>query len=70
MPSRGAADSVPKCVGRVEGKNGWQFAEAVGDVRPQDIERLLTAARRDAEEVRNDHRASVVNQLRGRRVVR
>jgi SRSO17 transposase len=47
----------------VERKNGWQLAEAIGDADPQGVQRLLRTARWDAEEVRDDLRAYVVDHL-------
>jgi SRSO17 transposase len=50
-------------LGRVERKNGWQLAEAIGERGPQGVQRLLTAAVWDAEAVRDDLRAYVVEHL-------
>ncbi len=50
-------------MGRVERKNSWQLAEAVGDATPHGIQRLLGRARWDADAVRDDLRAYVVDQL-------
>ena len=50
-------------LGRVERKNGWQMAEAMGEHDPQGVQRLLNAARWDAEEVRDDLREYVVEHL-------
>jgi SRSO17 transposase len=50
-------------LGRVERKNGWQMAEAIGEPGPQGVQRLLNAAVWDAEAVRDDLRAYVVEQL-------
>ena len=41
-------------LGPVERKNGWQLAEAVGEADPQGIQRLLYAARWDADAVRDE----------------
>jgi len=38
----------------VERKNGWQMAEHLGERTPDGAQRLLNAARWDAEEMRND----------------
>ncbi len=43
-------------LGRVERKNGWQMAEQMGEVGPQGAQRLLNAARWDADAVRDDLR--------------
>lgn len=50
-------------MGRVERKNSWQLAEAVGDATPHGIQRLLGRARWDADAVRDDLRAYVVEHL-------
>src|SRR5918997_1820485 len=47
----------------VERKNGWQLAEYLGEVGPQGVQRLLNAADSDAEVVRDDLRALVVEHL-------
>ena len=48
---------------RVERKNSWQPAEAVGDATPYGFQRLLGRARWDADAVRNDLRNYVVEHL-------
>src|SRR5260221_9359122 len=50
-------------LGRSERKNGWQLAAALGEGGPQGVQRLLNAADWDAEAVRDDVRAYVVEQL-------
>ena len=50
-------------LGRVERKNGWQMAEALGERDPQGVQRLLSAAKWDADEVRDDLREYVVEHL-------
>src|SRR3712207_6605015 len=50
-------------LGRVERKNGWQLAEAIGEADPQGVQRLLNSARGDAEAVRGDLLKSVVEHL-------
>ena len=50
-------------LGRVERKNGWQLAELLGERGPQGVQRLLNAADWDADAVRDDLRAYVVEQL-------
>ncbi len=50
-------------LGRVERKNGWQLAEALGEAGPQGVQRLLNAAIWDADEVRDDLRGYVVEHL-------
>ncbi len=44
-------------------KNGWQLAEALGERTPDGVQRLLNAARWDADAVRDDLRDYVVAQL-------
>ena len=41
-------------VARVERKNGWQVTEAIGDVGPHGVRRLLNTATWDADTVRDD----------------
>lgn len=50
-------------LGRVERKNGWQVAEAIGETGPQGVQRLLNAATWDAEGVRDDLRTYVLDHL-------
>jgi SRSO17 transposase len=50
-------------LGRVERKNGWQLAEALGEGGPQGMQRLLNAADWDVEAVRDDLRAYVMEHL-------
>ena len=50
-------------LGRVERKNGWQMAEAIGERDPQGVQRLLNLARWDTDEVRDDLREYVVEHL-------
>lgn len=47
----------------VERKNGWQLAEQAGEPTPTGMQRVLSGARWDAEAVRDDLRAYVVEQL-------
>jgi SRSO17 transposase len=48
---------------RVERKNGWQLAEQLGEAGPQGVQRLLNAAQWDADGVRDDLQAYVVEYL-------
>jgi SRSO17 transposase len=48
---------------RVERKNGWQLAEAIGEADPHGVQRLLNEAAWDADGVRDDLRAYVVEHL-------
>src|SRR5260370_7160607 len=50
-------------LGRSERKNGWQLAEALGEGGPQGMQRLLNAADWDAEAVRDDLQAYVLEHL-------
>ena len=50
-------------LGRVECKNGWQMAEAMGEHDPQGVQRLLNAAKWGADEVRDDLREYVLEHL-------
>ena len=52
----GLLEQVPR-------KNGWQLAEAIGEVGPQGVQRLLNAAAWDADGVRDDLRNYVVEHL-------
>jgi len=47
----------------VERKNGWQLAEAVGDATPDGVQDFLARMRWDADLVRDDLRAYVVQHL-------
>ena len=53
----------------VERKKGWQLAEHAGEARPYGMQRLLAGAKWDAEAVREDLRAYVVEQLGDPRAV-
>jgi SRSO17 transposase len=48
---------------RVERKNGWQLAEAIGEFGGTGVQRLLNAAAWDAEGVRDDLRGYIVDHL-------
>ena len=47
----------------LERRNGWQLAEQLGERSPDGVQRLLRTARWDAEAVRDDLRAYVVEHL-------
>ena len=47
----------------IERKNGWQLAEQVGNQTPYGIQNLLGRAQWDADAVRDEHRAYVVENL-------
>jgi SRSO17 transposase len=48
---------------RVERKNGWQLAEAIGESGPRGVQRLLSAAAWDTDGVRDDLRDYVIAHL-------
>jgi SRSO17 transposase len=48
---------------RIERKNGWQLAEAIGETGPRGVQRLLSAATWDTDGVRDDLRDYVVAHL-------
>jgi SRSO17 transposase len=50
-------------LGRIERKNGWQMAEAMGEPDPQGVQRLLNATKWDAEAVCDDLKRYVVEYL-------
>jgi SRSO17 transposase len=54
---------VAGLLGRVERKNGWQLAEAIGEAEPRGVQRLLSHASWDADGVRDDLRAYVTEHL-------
>ena len=56
-------------LGRAERKNGWQLAEETGERHPRGVQRLLDAARWDADAVRDDLRAYGVEHLGDPRAV-
>jgi SRSO17 transposase len=47
----------------VERKNGWQLAEYLGEAGPQGVQRLLNAADWEADAVRDDLQAFIVEHL-------
>jgi SRSO17 transposase len=50
-------------LGRVERRNGWQMAKAIGEDGPQGVQRLLNRAKWDAGAVRDDLRDHVFEHL-------
>ena len=56
-------DYVKGLLGPVGRKNGWQLAEYAGHQTPDGLQRLLAAARWDADEVRDDVRDFVAERL-------
>src|SRR5258707_9357089 len=63
---RRSVDGLVSPVGR---KNGWRRAEHAGEARPYGMQRLLAGAKWDADAVRDDLRASVLEQLGDPRAV-
>jgi len=62
-PRRRALAYLRGLLGPVERKNGWQLAEQAGEATPDGMQRLLGAATWDADAVRDDLRAYVVEHL-------
>jgi len=62
-PRRRAAAYLHGLLAPVERKNGWQLAEAAGDATPDGVQEFLSRARWDADAVRDDLRAYVVEHL-------
>jgi SRSO17 transposase len=62
-PRRRARAYVASLLGPVERKNSWQLAEQAGEATPTGMQRMLAGAKWDADAVRDDLRAYVVEQL-------
>ena len=62
-PRRRALAYLQGIVSSVERKNGWQLAEHAGEARPDGMQRLLNSASWDADLVRDDLRAYILEQL-------
>src|SRR5919107_3146496 len=62
-PRQQAYDYVRALISPIERKNGWQIAEHVGAATPDAVQRLLATAQWDADQVRDDLRAYVVEHL-------
>ena len=62
-PRRRARTYLQALLSPCERKNGWQLAELVGETTPDGVQRLLNAADWDADLVRDDLRAYVVEHL-------
>ena len=62
-PRRRAAAYLRGLLAPVERKNGWQLAEAAGDATPDGVQDFLSRMRWDAEAVRDDLQAHVVEHL-------
>jgi SRSO17 transposase len=64
-PRRRALAYLRGLLAPLERKNGWQLAEAAGDATPDGAQDFLSRVRWDAEAVRDDLRAHVVEHLGG-----
>ena len=62
-PRRRVRAYVESLLSPVERKNGWQLAEQAGEPTPTGMQRLLAGAKWDADAVRDDLRAYVVEHL-------
>ena len=62
-PRRRAAAYLRGLLAPVERKNGWQLAEAAGDATPDGVQDVLSRAQWDADAVRDDLQAYVVEQV-------
>ena len=62
-PRRRALAYLRGLLAPVERKNGWQLAEAAGNRTPDGVQDFLSRMRWDAEVVRDDLRAYVVDHL-------
>ena len=62
-PRRRVLEYLEGLISPVERKNGWQLAERAGDATPDGVQRLLSTYRWDANLVRDDLRAYVVEHL-------
>src|SRR6266702_3529421 len=62
-PRRRALAYLKGIVSPIERKNGWQLAEHAGESRPDGMQRLLNSAVWDADLVRDDLRAYILERL-------
>ena len=62
-PRRRAVEYLRGLLSSARRKNGWQLAEKAGDETPYGVQHLLRARRWDADAVRDDLRAYVVEHL-------
>jgi SRSO17 transposase len=62
-PRRRALAYLRGLLAPLERKNGWQLAEAAGDATPDGVQDFLSRMRWDADAVRDDLRAYVVEHL-------
>src|SRR3954462_13069818 len=68
-PRRRALAYLRGLTSPVERKNGWQLAEQAGEATPDGMQHLLARADWDADQVRDDLRAYVVEHLGDARAV-
>src|SRR5215470_535775 len=68
-PRRRALGYLQGLLSPLERKNGWQLAEAAGDPSPYGVQHLLGRAQWDADAVRNDLCAYVVEHLGDKQAV-
>src|SRR5215213_5513086 len=68
-PRRRALTYLRGLLAPLERKNGWQLAEAAGDATPDGVQDFLSRMHWDAEAVRDDLRAYVVERLGARDAV-
>jgi DDE superfamily endonuclease len=62
-PRRRALAFLKGIVSSIERKNSWHLAEHAGESRPDGMQRLLNSAAWDADLVRDDLRASILERL-------
>lgn len=62
-PRRRAGAYLHGLLSPVARKNGWQLTEAAGDATPDGVQELLSRVRLNADAVRDDLRAYVVEHL-------
>lgn len=62
-PRRRALAYLRGLLSPIERKNGWQVAEAAGESTPDGMQRLLASAEWDADRVRDDLQAYVIEHL-------
>ena len=62
-PRRRVAGYLRGLLAPVERKNGWQLAEAIGDATPDGVQELLSRVQWDADAVRDDLQAYVIEHL-------
>ena len=68
-PRRRALAYLQGLLSPLKRKNGWQLAEEAGDPTPYGVQHLLGRAQWEADAVRNDLRAYVVEQLGDKQAV-